>query len=142
MGKHPICHYIYIYKIEIISILLTQLSIRVEHYQLIFEVMELKAHILFSTSKVDDTVCFNYFSLFVVSCHSIFVVIYDIIIYFLQCSGDEIKHLLKGCSMCCYYPCNIGKILLDVLNIPSWILVRISYVDWITPINCFKPMAE
>lgn len=110
---------IYIYIIEVFSILLTQLTIRVEHNQFSFEVMELKAHILFSTSKVDDTVCFNYFFLFVVSCHNIFVVIYDITIYFLQCSGDEIKHLLKGHNMCCYCPCNIGKILLNVLKIPS-----------------------
>lgn len=107
------------YIVEVFSILLTQLSIRVEHYQFIFDVMELKAHILFSTSKVDDTVCLNCFSLFVVSCHSIFVVIYDRIIYFLQCSGEEIKHLLNGHNMSSYWPCNIGKILLDVLDILS-----------------------
>jgi hypothetical protein len=32
-----------------------QLSIRVEHYQYMFDIMELKSNILFFTSKVDDT---------------------------------------------------------------------------------------
>jgi hypothetical protein len=59
---------------------------------------------------------FNYIFLFVVSCHSIFVVIYDKIIYFLQCSWDEIKHLVNIQNTNCYGPC---KILLNVLDIPS-----------------------
>jgi hypothetical protein len=112
MGKHPMCPYV-----EALSV--NQLSIKLKHYQYMFDVMELKAHILFFTSKVDDTVCFNYIFLFVVSCHSIFVVIYDRIIYFLQCSGDEIKHLLNMQNMNCYGPCNKGKIQLNVLDIPS-----------------------
>jgi hypothetical protein len=50
-----------LYIVEALYVLLTQLSIRADHYQYIVDVMELNAHILFFTSKVDadDTVYFN-----------------------------------------------------------------------------------